>query len=161
MYTLYREIHVDTSVQKAWTFICNPGNLNQITPPDMAFRILTKLPEEMYEGMQVEYRVRIPFMGRRRWISELKNIIPRHSFVDVQLSGPYRHWHHFHSIEETDCGILLTDHITYDVPYGIFGRIAHVLFIRKTLNRIFDYRERRFKELLHDPDNKSEKIRFH
>jgi ligand-binding SRPBCC domain-containing protein len=148
MYTLRKQIVVDTTLEQAWDFIRNPANLNKITPDDMAFEIVSDLPEEMVEGMRIEYRVKIPVMGKQSWLSELKQIVPHHSFVDVQLEGPYKYWHHFHSIEKVEHGIKLTDHIAYEVPYGIFGKIAHALFIRKTLERIFAHREARFQDLL-------------
>ena len=141
-------------MENAWDFISNPANLNKITPDDMSFSILTDLPEQMYEGMLVEYRVRIPLIGTQPWLSELKYIVPGRSFVDVQLVGPYKLWHHYHAVEQTDDGRgRFIDRVTYEVPYGLFGRIAHALFIRRTLNRIFRHREERFQALLDAPQN--------
>lgn len=148
MYTLHKEIIVNTTLEQAWEFICNPSNLNKITPDDMAFEIRTDLPEEMVEGMLVEYRVQIPIIGKQPWLSELKHIIPHSSFVDVQLIGPYKLWHHYHGIEPHKDGVLFTDHVTYEVPFGLFGKMAHALFIRKTLDRIFKHREQCFSTLL-------------
>lgn len=148
MYTLHKETFVKTSMETAWEFIRNPANLNLITPDDMAFEIITELPEDMIEGMLVEYRVKIPVMGMRPWLSELKNIIPGRSFVDEQKIGPYKLWHHYHAIEPADNGVLFTDHVVYEVPFGFIGKWAHSLFIGKTLERIFTYREERLDELL-------------
>lgn len=148
MYTLHKETFVDTTLEKAWDFIRNPANLNKITPDDMAFQIVSDLPDEMFEGMLVEYSVQIPVMGTQPWLSELKHIVPGRSFVDEQKIGPYKLWYHYHGIEETEGGVRFIDRITYEVPFGIFGRIAHALFIRKTLERIFAFREQAFKTCL-------------
>jgi ligand-binding SRPBCC domain-containing protein len=148
IYQLCKETVVDTTMEQAWSFISNPANLNLITPDDMRFTIVTNLPERMYEGMLVEYRVRIPYIGEQPWLSELKNIETGRSFVDVQLVGPYKLWHHSHVIEPVDGKVRFVDRITYQVPCALFGRIARSLFIRKTLDRIFDYREKRLQELL-------------
>ncbi len=145
MYTLHKQLVVNTTLEKAWDFIRNPANLNLITPDDMAFEILTELPDHMYEGMLVEYRVKIPFMGTQPWLSELKHIVPGHSFVDEQKIGPYKLWYHYHALEETADGVRFIDQVTYETPFGIVGRMAHALFIRKTLERIFDYREKSIK----------------
>lgn len=150
MHTLLKEAFVETTMEKAWDFIRNPANLDRITPDDMAFEIVSDLPEAMYEGMLVEYRVKIPFIGTRSWLSEIKNIVPGRSFVDEQKIGPYRLWHHYHGLEPADGGVKFIDRITYEVPFCIFGEIAHALFIRKTLERIFAHREQRFKALLSD-----------
>lgn len=148
MYTLHKQLVVNTTLQKAWDFIRNPGNLNLITPDNMAFEIKTELPDEMFEGMLIEYRVKIPVIGKQLWLSELKHIVPLSSFVDVQLIGPYKLWHHYHAIEPHKDGVLFTDHVTYEVPFGIFGKIANSLFISKMLDRIFQYREQRFSLIL-------------
>ncbi|MDF7809386.1 SRPBCC family protein [Pontiellaceae bacterium B12219] len=148
MYTLHKETVVNTTLEKAWDFIRNPANLNLITPDDMAFEILTELPEEMTEGMLVEYRVQIPILGKQPWLSELKHIVPRSSFVDEQKIGPYKLWYHYHGIAPCPEGVRFIDHIVYEVPFGIFGKLAHKLFIGKTLERIFSFREERFKTLL-------------
>jgi ligand-binding SRPBCC domain-containing protein len=151
IYTLAKETVVNTTMETAWDFIRQPANLNLITPDDMHFQIMTDLPDEMVEGMLVEYRVRIPFLGTRPWLSELKHIVPGQSFVDVQLHGPYRLWHHFHAIEPADEGVRFVDRVTYIVPGGPAGRIIHALFIRKMLERIFSFREQRFDQLLAIP----------
>lgn len=150
MYTLHKQLVVNTTLEKAWDFIRNPANLNLITPDDMAFEIMTDLPNEMTEGMLVEYRVQLPVLGKQPWLSELKHIVPQASFVDEQKIGPYKLWYHYHGVEACEGGVLFTDRVTYEVPFGIFGKLAHVLFIRKTLERIFSFREKQFAHILND-----------
>ncbi len=148
MYTLKREVTIDTTLEKAWHFISRPENLNLITPDDLSFEIVSDVPDAMFNGLLVEYRVTIPVIGTQRWISEIKHIKPNHSFVDEQRVGPYKLWYHFHKIEETEQGVLFTDEVTYEPPFFVFGQIANAVFIRRTLDRIFDYRTERFEELL-------------
>jgi ligand-binding SRPBCC domain-containing protein len=104
----------------------------------------------MFEGMLVEYRVKLPVLGMQPWLSELKHIQEGRSFVDEQKVGPYKLWYHYHGIEEEPEGVRFVDRVTYEVPFGIIGRLVHVLFIRRTLERIFDYRELQLKKLLTD-----------
>ncbi|QBG48170.1 hypothetical protein EGM51_12495 [Verrucomicrobia bacterium S94] len=148
MYTLYKETTVGTTPEKAWNFIRSPANLNLITPDDMTFEIVSDLPEEMTEGILITYRVKLPLLGRTTWLSELKHIVPGVSFVDEQKIGPYRLWYHYHAIHPTEQGVLFIDRVTYEMPFGLLGRLAHGLFIRKTLERIFTYREHRLQQLL-------------
>ncbi|MDF7797866.1 SRPBCC family protein [Pontiellaceae bacterium B1224] len=147
MYTLHKETIVNTTLDQAWDFIRNPANLNKITPEDMAFEIISDLPEEMFEGQLVEYRVKIPMIGTKPWLSELKHIVPQSSFVDEQKIGPYKLWYHYHGIEACAEGVRFIDRVTYEVPFGIIGKWAHALFIRKTLERIFKHREHCFNTL--------------
>lgn len=148
MYTLHKEIEVDASLEKVWEFISHPQNLDRITPDDMEFKIVTEVPDQMSNGLLVEYRVRIPLMGWQVWVSELKHIEPGRYFVDEQKIGPYRFWYHEHRIEPAGDKVKVIDHVSYEVPFGFIGRIAHSLFIRPTLERIFSHREKLFKELL-------------
>ena len=156
-YELKKETVVDTTPEHAWEFIRNPANLNLMVPEDMRFTIVSDLPDEMIEGMRVEYRVKIPLLGRRKWVSELKNIVPGTSFVDEQLTGPYKRWHHYHLIEPVDDGVRFVDIVTYEMPFGFIGRLVHALFVESKLEHIFSFRERRLHELLSASSRLAEK----
>ena len=73
---------------------------------------------------------------------------PSERFVDEQRKGPYKFWYHYHEIEETDSGTKITDVVHYDIPYSIFGKLVHAIFIKNKLKEIFDFRSAKFKELL-------------
>jgi ligand-binding SRPBCC domain-containing protein len=140
MYTLLRDIVIDTSLEEAWNFISRPENLNLITPDDLSFRILAEVPSVMYNGLLIPYTVGIPFLGNRFWLTEIKHIRERESFVDEQRIGPYRLWYHRHEISETEGGVRFVDEVTYALPFAFIGRIVHALLVKRTLHRIFDYR---------------------
>ena len=140
IHELYREQTISTDLDEAWDFIRTPRNLNRITPDDMTFEIISDLPEEMYNGLLIEYKIGIPIIGQRTWLSELKHIRVRHSFVDEQRCGPYKFWYHYHEIKEVDNGVCFIDRVNYIMPFGPFGVIARALYVKKQLNYIFDYR---------------------
>lgn len=150
MYTLYREQYVNSTLAEAWSLLKNPANLNLITPEDLQFRIISHVPEEMYEGLIVEYQIEIPWFGLRKWVAEIKHIKEMHSFVDEQRLGPYKFWYHYHQIDEENEKIKLTDRVYYEVPFNLFGNLIHYFFIRKTLKRIFDHRQKKLAELLNE-----------
>ncbi len=151
MYILERQQRVTGTLEQAWAFLQNPANLDRITPPDLQFRIVTDIPAIMYNGLIVEYRITIPLIGTHSWVTEIKHIREGLSFVDEQRLGPYRFWHHYHEIRQDKGGVLLMDRICYQPPFGVLGRLAHRLYIRRTLERIFDYRRLRLEELLSGP----------
>lgn len=148
MYILERQQLVTSPLEEAWRFLQHPQNLNRITPPDLRFRIVSPVPEIMYNGLIIEYRVTIPMMGTHGWVTEIKHIRERHSFVDEQRLGPYRFWYHYHEIEQQGDQVLLLDRVYYQPPFGPLGTLLHWLHIGKTLNRIFDYRGQALKQLL-------------
>ena len=143
MYILDRQQKVSGSPDQAWAFLQNPANLDRITPPDLKFRIVTEVPAIMYNGLIIEYRITIPFIGTHSWVTEIKHIHEGVSFVDEQRLGPYRFWYHYHEIRQEADGVLLIDRVHYQPPLGILGRIAYWFYIRRTLERIFDYRRKR------------------
>ncbi len=148
MYTLETEQLVTARLEECWNFLKNPENLNEITPPDLDFRIMSPVPQDMYDGLIIEYRISIPLFGVQRWVAEIKHIRPKKSFVDEQRIGPYAFWYHYHELTATPGGVKLIDRVHYSVPYGIFGRLLHGLFIKKTLQRIFAYRHVKISEIL-------------
>ena len=130
-----------------WEFISVPQNLNKITPPDMAFEIIGEPPEKTYTGLLLEYRVKVPLLGWSTWLTEIKYVDDGVSFMDEQRVGPYKLWLHTHKLEDVEGGTRMTDDIRYLVPFGPIGLLANVLFVGRTLRRIFDYRRVKMEEL--------------
>ena len=147
MHRLFQKQILPVSREALWDFVSVPQNLNQITPPDLAFRIKGKPPEKAYPGLMLEYEVKVPLLGWTPWLTEIKYVDEGFSFMDEQRVGPYKLWLHTHRLEEVEGGTLMTDEIIYQVPFGIFGSIAHVLFVRRTLKRIFNYRREKLDEI--------------
>ena len=67
-------------------------------------------------------------------------------FIDEQIKGPYKKWHHLHEFEEKDNGTLIKDHITYIIPFGALGSLLLGNFIRKDVEKIFNYRKKIIEE---------------
>jgi ligand-binding SRPBCC domain-containing protein len=81
------------------------------------------------------------------WVTEITHVKDLKYFVDEQRVGPYSMWHHEHLLIPIENGVLMRDIVTYKPPFGILGRIANGLFIKKQLKGIFDYRHRKIEEL--------------
>ena len=140
MYQLKRKQIVKTDLKTCLDFFSSPQNLKKITPEYMGFNIKYELPEKMYEGLMIEYTVK-PVLGiPMTWVTEIKTVKDNLFFVDEQRKGPYKIWHHEHHFKEVDGGIEMTDIVSYEIPLGIIGRLAHSLFVRKKLESIFNYR---------------------
>jgi ligand-binding SRPBCC domain-containing protein len=140
MYQLKRQQLVKTDMASCWDFFSSPGNLQKITPKYMGFDVLTDVPDNMYEGLIIEYRVRPLLSIPMNWITEITHVKEHQFFVDEQRKGPYRIWHHEHHFETAQNGVLMSDIVSYELPFGILGKIVHPLFVQKKLNEIFDFR---------------------
>ena len=130
------------SIDEAWDFFSAPQNLNELTPDDMQFEILTKDIVKMYAGQVIQYNITpFPFM-KMGWATEITHVEHRKCFVDEQRFGPYAFWHHQHHFQEKDGGVLMTDILHYRVPLGIVGKLVNALFIQRKVKGIFEYRFR-------------------
>jgi ligand-binding SRPBCC domain-containing protein len=142
IYQYYREQKIPTTLEDIWEFISSPKNLQRITPPSMGFNITTKyLSEIMYPGMIISYQVSPLFNFKMTWVTEITQVKELAFFVDEQRVGPYKIWHHEHHIKEIEGGVLMSDLVTYQPPFGFIGSIANHLLIQKKITSIFDYRE--------------------
>ncbi|MBC7980558.1 MAG: SRPBCC family protein [Armatimonadetes bacterium] len=140
----------------AWDFFSSPRNLDEITPDDLGFKIVYQPGEEMYEGQIIEYRVMVAPGIWVPWVTEIKMVREGESFIDEQRFGPYKFWHHLHSFAPAEGGVMMRDLVHYALPFGPFGAIAHGVFVRKKLERIFGFRkevlEKRFPKRMDAED---------
>ena len=128
------------SLDEAWDFFSRPENLNEITPKDMEFEILTENIPRVYPGMIVQYNVK-PFpLVKMGWVTEITQVEDKRMFIDEQRFGPYAFWHHQHIFEEVDGGVMMSDILHYRVPLGFVGKIVNALVISNKVQSIFDYR---------------------
>lgn len=135
------------SLDLAWDFFSSPKNLNEITPDDMVFKITSDVPEKMYEGLFITYKIS-PLLGiQLDWCTEITHVKDKQFFVDEQRKGPYNIWHHEHHFEAVEGGVKMTDILHYDIGKSILGDIAGALFVHGKVKNIFDYRYKKLQEL--------------
>lgn len=140
------------TLEEAWDFFSNPGNLKEITPSNMGFIITSpERADAMYAGQIITYKVS-PVMGiPLDWCTEITHVEKPNLFVDEQRFGPYAFWHHRHIFKAIDKGVEMTDIVYYKMPLGILGLMVNAIMVKKQLQEIFDYRytflENRFGKL--------------
>lgn len=88
------------TLDEAWSFFSSPGNLNLITPDDLDFKILDTLPDQMYQGLMIRYKIKPMLNIPLDWVTEITMIKDKEYFIDEQRKGPYRIWHHEHHFKE-------------------------------------------------------------
>ena len=138
---IIRKQIIKKDINDLWDFMSSPKNLEKITPKWMQFQITSNnVQKKMYPGMIISYKVTPFFCIPIKWVTEITHVKEKEFFVDEQRVGPYKIWHHEHRFEKKEEGILMTDTITYIPPFGLLGGIANYLFVKKRINRIFDYR---------------------
>jgi ligand-binding SRPBCC domain-containing protein len=149
-YVLTREQFIPRSLDDVFAFFSDARNLEEITPGFLKFRIATPQPIAMGAGTLIDYRLRL-FAAPISWRTLIESFDPPHAFVDVQLRGPYRRWRHEHRFEPAAGGVRMIDRVDYQLPLAPLDRLAHAWFVKRTLERIFDYRRDRVQQLLAAP----------
>lgn len=141
MYRLSNTQKLPISLDEAWEFLSNPTQLENITTDELSFQKLHDIPDKMYEGMLMQLRLK-PFLGIPiDWLTEITHIKEKEYFIDEQRVGPFRFWHHEHRVLPIEGGVEIQDTVHYVMPFSIFGRFVHWLFLRKQVENIFIYRE--------------------
>lgn len=150
LYTLELKQLLPLDLEDAWDFFSNPQNLSKITPSHMGFNITSRTSNQMFAGQIITYKIGV-FPGvKSNWVTEITQVVENRFFIDEQRFGPYKMWHHEHHFEKTNNGVLMTDRVSYKIPLGFLGRIAHILFIKNKLKQIFSFRYNILNELFTD-----------
>jgi ligand-binding SRPBCC domain-containing protein len=141
--TLHRETIVPRSLDETFAFFADASNLQRLTPPWLNFTILTPMPLTMRVGVEIAYRIRL-YGVPLPWTSRIDVWEPGVRFIDRQLLGPYRWWHHEHRFEAVSGGTRVIDHVEY-AP-----RVAWLsgALVQRDLERIFSYRQSAMRQAL-------------
>tara|TARA_Y100000590_G_scaffold465142_1_gene636583 strand:+ start:849 stop:1304 length:456 start_codon:yes stop_codon:yes gene_type:complete len=142
----YKQI-VNRPIDEVFDFFKNPNNLSKLTPSKLNFNILTPLPIIMKDGQLIDYTITL-FGIKVHWRTIISSFVEPDMFVDQQLKGPYILWHHKHEfIQLKDGTVEMIDKVDYAIPFGFLGRIAHIIYVRRELEKIFEYRNKIINEL--------------
>ena len=106
----------------------------------MHFQIDEKTDPIIQKGSLIQYRLRLKGVPIR-WRSVIEDWKENESFIDRQISGPYHFWHHTHEFFPKDGGTLIRDTVRYEIPGGKLGDLVLLPFIKKDLERIFEFRK--------------------
>jgi ligand-binding SRPBCC domain-containing protein len=140
VHVLERRQRLELPAERAFAFYADARNLEAITPPWLAFRLTTPGTIEMRPGTVIDYRLRLHGVPVR-WRTRIEAWEPPRCFVDVQLHGLYALWEHTHTFEPDGAGaVVIGDRVRYALPLGPLGRVAHAVFVRRDVERIFDHR---------------------
>lgn len=134
--------YIPVDMETAWNFFSSPKNLAKITPPELQLTLLSELNDDpIYDGMKIDYTVKPLFQIPLHWQTVIDCVVPFKVFMDTQLKGPYKKWEHIHTFEEVKGGIIIGDHVEYELPFGKVGDFVHRHIVRQKIERIFSYRK--------------------
>jgi ligand-binding SRPBCC domain-containing protein len=134
--------------EQAFSFFQDPRNLSEITPDWLDFRMLDLASGvQVFEGAEYKYTIKwLPWLWKTKWKSRIIRYRPPETFTDIQVKGPYSYWEHLHIFEEVLEGTRMNDVVTYRLPFGPIGQLAHHFLVKGQLKDIFSCRAVRISE---------------
>ncbi|WP_395742338.1 SRPBCC family protein [Prosthecobacter sp.] len=151
VHTLFHQQIISAPPGEVWAFFSNPRNLARITPPQFGFSTDEEgLPGAIHAGLMLNHRLRLFFGIPVTWLAEITHVVEGRRFVDEQRVGPYAVWHHEHDFEDLGDGrTRMIDRVTYVLPFGPLGELAHPWLVAPELKRIFAHREQAVQKIFH------------
>ena len=143
---LQRKSVVRAPIEKVFDFFSNAKNLEVLTPPFLQFKILEQTTPTIQKGTIFTYQLKIHGVPIK-WKSLIEEWVPNSHFVDVQIKGPYKKWHHLHTFKSVPEGTHIEDTVNYTVRMGMIGDLLLGRWIRKDVESIFTYRESKIQSI--------------
>lgn len=156
VYRLFSRQNIPASLETIWAFFSDAKNLLAVTPPHLNLKVTNEVyGDTVYAGQVMTYKVK-PLAGiPLSWMTEITHVQAPNYFVDEQRKGPYKLWHHQHHFQKIEGGVEMTDLVHYRLPFGLIGKVANALIVKKELEKIFSYRYQKIVELFGQwPDGK-------
>ncbi|HEY7435489.1 MAG TPA: SRPBCC family protein [Methylomirabilota bacterium] len=147
-YILERRVWLPRLRPEVFEFFADPRNLERIHPAWARPRWLAPPPARLAAGVVLDFRAAgLP----GRWRVIVREFDAPFRFVDAQLRGPFARWEHRHRFTEGaegEGGTWVEDRVTYRLPLGPLGRLVHTVGAGRQVVQLFDYRDRRLRDLL-------------
>src|SRR5439155_21252704 len=146
-HVLERRLWLPHARARVFAFFADARNLPLVNPPAVRLRWLAPPPATLAAGTVLDFSIqrwRVPV----RWRVFIREFDAPYRFVDVQLRGPFARWEHRHRFlegrraeaEGGPVGTWMEDRVTYRLPLGALGRLAHALGGEREIAGLFDYR---------------------
>lgn len=144
-YELHRSQVVRAPREEVFAFFADVQNLVAMSPTWAPVRV-QRAPLALSAGARIDLALGLG-PARLTWETLITEFEPGVRFIDVQLGGPFRSWRHVHSFADAPNGeTRVTDAVTYELPLGPLGRLAHTLVVRRQLGALFAHRARTMRE---------------
>lgn len=130
---------INEDIQKVWEFYTDIKHLEIISPKKLKLRIITTTNQKLILGQEAIISAKITIIPRR-WHSKI-TFFQQYEYIDEMLTGPFKKWKHIHKFRQIDKNKTeVIDEVEFELPYGIFGRIASI-YVNKKLKKIFEHRK--------------------
>lgn len=133
-----KRIRIPAPASQVFAWHESPDALRWLIPPGDPVKVVAR-SGGIRDGATVVLEIGYTPL-KIRWVARHKNFVEGRQFTDVQEKGPFAFWEHTHTvIPDGHSACFLIDHVEYELPFGIFGRLALPL-VRRKLEALFAWR---------------------
>lgn len=147
MYHFEKSVIMNCPIERAFTFHTDTNNLKLISPSSVKTEII-KIELPLVLNSEVELEVTQFGIFKSNWKVKITQYKENEVIGDYMLKGPFKYWYHRHCFDRQAGKTVMTDRIDYKLPFGFLGDIAYALFAKKMIEKMFDYRHKKTKEIL-------------
>nr|WP_297310199.1 SRPBCC family protein [uncultured Flavobacterium sp.] len=147
IYNFEDQQFIKSDLQTVWKYFNNPKHIHALTTLKMQLKTRTQnLPNQIHKNLIISYWVSPLFGIPLKWKTKITNVVPNESFIDIQIKGPYKIWHHLHTFKQVKEGVLMKDFITYQLPLGFIGNFIHKILVKKEIENLFEFRTKQVQK---------------
>lgn len=140
------ETLLDAPVEKVWEFHNAQDALNKLSPPGRKVGLMSKKNSLENGALHV---LRIAHFGIPLiWEARISDVNPPHGFTDTAEMSPFKLWVHKHEFIAQGDKTLLRDTLTYEPLFGPLGWLFRILWVDRTIKKLFAYRHEQTKKAL-------------
>ncbi|MFS1511700.1 SRPBCC family protein [Chengkuizengella sp. SCS-71B] len=97
---------------------------------------------ELHESVTWEA---VHFGIRQRLTAKITEFDSPNLFVDEQVSGAFKRFKHIHEFISYQGGTHMIDTFEYTAPFGVFGKLADIIFLKKYMYKFLTTRNETLK----------------
>jgi ligand-binding SRPBCC domain-containing protein len=151
------QVELAATLEELFDYLIRPANMVELAPPGTSIRLIAA-PEILQTGSRVEFDV--SGMGpTQRFVHEILDCARPERFVERQLEGPFRSFHHEAVLTTAEAElVLLVDRIQFEPPGGLVGLLLTEARIRRFLESGYAHRHAELLRLFSTRDEGGEGV---
>ena len=90
---------------------------------------------------------------RQRFVARITAFDRPHRFVDEMVEGAFKWLRHVHEFKSAKNATLMRDTLEWEAPFGILGRLADVIFLRRHMGWFVTTKQTALKRMAEEGAN--------
>jgi ligand-binding SRPBCC domain-containing protein len=142
-------VTIAAPIEAVFDFHLDQKNLGLISPPWMKSKLIRTEGEGL--GKIIELQVMQYSVFPSHWLVRIEEYDRPVRLTDMMLSGPMKYFRHSRTLSQPCASLTeLKDHLEYEVPFGLIGKLADKVSVKKMMEQMFEYRHKMTKEILEE-----------